>query len=120
MTDDEEKPEGFAGKENNLWSKASLKALDYKTGKIQWTHEFPGLGGGNFGVLTTAGNLLFTGDPAGNFIGFNALTGSILWHSKLTGPVANGPMSYELDGKQYVVVGAGDSLYAFALTSPAH
>jgi alcohol dehydrogenase (cytochrome c) len=125
MTDDEEKPEGFAGKENNLWSKANLKALDYKTGKIKWSHEFPGTGGGNFGVLTTAGNVLFTGDQMGNFIAFHALTGSILWHSKLTGPVANGPISYELDGKQYVVVGAGDSLYAFALnkvaaTSPAH
>jgi acido-empty-quinoprotein group A len=115
MTDDEAKPEGFAGKENNLWSKAMLKAIDYKTGKVKWTHEYPGLGGGNFGILTTAGNLLFTGDPYNNFIAFNPLTGAILWHSRLGGPVANGPMSYELDGKQYVVVGGGDTVYAFAL-----
>jgi alcohol dehydrogenase (cytochrome c) len=115
MTDTEEKPEGFAGKEINLWSKASVKALDYRTGKAKWVHEYPGVGGGNFGILTTAGNLLFTGDPAGNFIAFDPATGSPLWHSKLLAPVANGPMAYQLDGREYVVVGAGDSLYAYAL-----
>ena len=115
LTDTEEKPEGFAGKETNLWSKASVKALDYKTGKVKWMHEFPGLGGGNFGVLSTVGNLMFTGDQYNNFIAFDATAGGILWHSRLGGTVANGPISYELDGKQYVVVGAGDSIYAFAL-----
>jgi alcohol dehydrogenase (cytochrome c) len=115
LTDTDEKPEGFAGKENNLWSKASLKALDYRTGKVKWMHEYPGTGGGNFGVLTTAGNVLFTGDPNNNFIAFDPANGNILWHSRLGGTVQNGPMTYELDGRQYVVVGGGDTLYAFAL-----
>ncbi|MCU1329025.1 MAG: acido-empty-quinoprotein group [Bryobacterales bacterium] len=115
LVDTDEKPEGFAGKENNLWSKASLKALDYRTGKTKWIHEYPGTGGGNFGVLTTAGNVLFTGDPFNNFIAFDPTDGKILWHSRLGGTVANGPMTYELDGRQYVVVGGGDTLYAFAL-----
>jgi alcohol dehydrogenase (cytochrome c) len=115
QTDTDAKPEGFAGKEVGVWSKVSIKALDYKTGKARWTHEYPGLGSGNFGILTTAGGVLFTGDQYGNFIAFEPATGNILWHSRLGGPVANGPMAYELDGREYVVVGGGDSLYAYAL-----
>jgi len=119
LTDTDPKPEGFAGREIGVWSKASLKALDYKTGRVRWTHEYPGLGGGNFGILTTAGGVLFTGDQYGNFIAFDPANGNILWHSRLGAPVANGPMAYELDGREYVVTAAGDSLYAYALaTSP--
>jgi alcohol dehydrogenase (cytochrome c) len=113
QTDTSAKPEGFAGKEIGVWSKVSLKALDYRTGQVEWTHEYPGLGGGNFGILTTAGNLLFTGDQYGNFIAFDPARGDILWHSHLSAPVSNGPMAYQLDGHEYIVVGAGDSLFAF-------
>jgi len=67
------------------------------------------------GILTTAGGLLFTGDPSGNFIAFDPSAGKILWHAKLDEKVSNGAMTYELDGKQYVVVGAGATLYAFTL-----
>jgi len=115
QTDTDAKPEGFAGKEVGVWSKVSIKALDYKTGQARWTHEYPGLGSGNFGILTTTGGVLFTGDQYGNFIAFEPATGNILWHSRLGGPVANGPMAYQLDGREYVVVGGGDSLYAYAL-----
>jgi hypothetical protein len=45
----------------------------------------------------------------------NATTGDPRWHSKLTSPVSNGPISYELDGQQYIVAGAGDTLWAFAM-----
>ena len=72
-------------------------------------------GGSLSGILTTAGKLLFTGDPSDNFIAFNPQNGKILWHSELTSSVSNGPMTYELDGRQYLVVGAGEMLYAFTL-----
>jgi len=98
-----------------VWSKVALKAIDYKTGQIRWSHEYAGRGGANSGILTTAGKLLFTGDPNGNFIAYDPATGRTLWHSRLTASVSNGPMTYELDGKQYLVVGAGDSLYAFTV-----
>ena len=58
---------------------------------------------------------MFTGDQYGDFIAFEPAGGGILWHSRLAAPVANGPMAYQLDGREYVVVGAGDSLYAYAL-----
>jgi alcohol dehydrogenase (cytochrome c) len=66
------------------------------------------------GLLSTAGNLLFAGDGSANFVAFNATTGAPLWHSRLHASVTNGPITFELDGVQYVVVGAGDSVYAFS------
>jgi acido-empty-quinoprotein group A len=45
QTDTSVKPEGFAGKETSVWSKVSLKAIDYKTGDVKWSHEYPGLAG---------------------------------------------------------------------------
>jgi len=72
-------------------------------------------GNGHFGVLSTAGNLVFTGDPAPNFVGLNARTGEPLWHANLGNPISNGPITYELNATQYLVVAAGDTLFAFAL-----
>jgi alcohol dehydrogenase (cytochrome c) len=95
-----------------------LEALDYRTGKIRWSHEYPTRGSGGLGgpgILTTAGQLLFTGDPSGNLIAFDPATGGILWHFHLLAPLSNGPMTYELGGKQFLIAGAGDTLYAFAL-----
>jgi alcohol dehydrogenase (cytochrome c) len=115
LTDTDDRPEGYGGRDSGVWSQSALKAIDYKTGKIRWSHPFRGEGFGTPGVLTTAGKLLFTGDPSGNFIAFDPATGKILWHSKLAAGVSNGPMTYSLDGRQYLVVGAGDMLYAFTL-----
>ena len=88
-----------------------------KTGNIVWSHSYPsGAFGTSFsGILTTAGKLLFTGDPSQNLIAFDPATGKILWHSRLTQNVSNGPSTYVLDGKQYLLVGAGDTLHAFVL-----
>ena len=95
-----------------------MKAIDPKTGKIAWEHPFPGVGNYSAGMLTTAGNLLFTGDPFGNFVAFDPANGKILWHVGVGSSVSNGPMTYQLDNRQYVVAAAGDSLYAFTL--PGH
>ncbi|MBV8070577.1 MAG: acido-empty-quinoprotein group A [Acidobacteriaceae bacterium] len=115
LTDTREKPEGYGGNGQTLYSHATLLALDYKTGEPRWSHDFPGRGTAGSGVLSTAGKLLFSGDPSGNLIAWNPADGEILWHFHLGSNVSNGPMSFELDGRQYLVVGAGDSLYAFAL-----
>jgi alcohol dehydrogenase (cytochrome c) len=112
--DNSAKPEGWAGNDRGGWSQETLKAIDYKTGAVRWSHKWPA-SGGRSGVLTTAGGLLFAGDPSSNFVALNAATGAILWHAGLTSSVGNGPMTYELDGQQYVVVAAGDTLYAFTV-----
>jgi acido-empty-quinoprotein group A len=112
LFDTSDKPEGWAGNDRGGWSRSVLRAIDYKTGKLRWSHEWPAVGGRS-GLLTTAGNLLFAGDSSSNLVALNAATGAIVWHAGLTSNVTNGPITYELDGLQYVVVAAGDTLFGF-------
>jgi alcohol dehydrogenase (cytochrome c) len=58
---------------------------------------------------------LFAGDNASNLIAFDPKDGSILWHSELRSNLSNTPITYELDGVQYLVVAAGDTLNTFRL-----
>ncbi|PYR84463.1 MAG: acido-empty-quinoprotein group A, partial [Acidobacteria bacterium] len=67
------------------------------------------------GILTTATDLLFTGGREGYFHALDARTGALLWNASLGGQVASGPMTFDVDGKQYVSVAAGHSLFTFAL-----
>jgi alcohol dehydrogenase (cytochrome c) len=107
-------PQGWGGTDRGGWSQNMVQAVDYKTGKVRWSHKWEG--GGMCGILTTAGNLLFTGDgSSGNVVALNAATGDPLWHANLRSGVSNGPITYTLDGLQYVVVGAGDTLWAFVM-----
>ena len=112
--DDSDKPEGWGGNDRGGAGQAMLQALDYKTGKPRWTHKWEGQSA-HSGVLSTAGNLVFTGDPSNNFVVLNAATGQPLWHANLDSSVSNGPITYKLDNTQYVVVGAGDTLFGFAM-----
>jgi alcohol dehydrogenase (cytochrome c) len=117
LTDTGEHPEGYGGSGRTLWQQAVLEAIDYQTGKVRWSHAFPSKGIAISGMLNTAGNLLFSGDPTGNLIAWDPANGSILWHFHCLAPVSNGPITYSLDGRQYIVAGAGDTLYGFALIS---
>jgi len=111
-------PGGAGHSEYTGFIQSKLRAIDYKTGDVKWEHDYPGgaFSVGTYpGLVSTAGNLVFAGDPVGNFIGFDAATGKILWHSQLSGEATNSPMTFEMDGHQYVTIAAGDSLYAFYL-----
>jgi alcohol dehydrogenase (cytochrome c) len=108
------KPEGWAGRDHNLWQDSTIRAIDYRTGKIRWNHEL-GPGESVAGILATAGNLLFTGDAQGNLLVLDAATGKTLWHVNAGGNMVSSPMTYELDGRQYVVEGVQGVLYAWAL-----
>jgi alcohol dehydrogenase (cytochrome c) len=112
--DEDAKPEGWGGSDQGGWGEALLQAIDYKTGKIRWSHKWEG-SSSRSGVLSTAGNLVFAGDPDNNLVALNATTGQPLWHANLGSDVSNGPITYELGGAQYLVVAAGDTLYAFVL-----
>ncbi|MDQ2841525.1 MAG: acido-empty-quinoprotein group A [Acidobacteriota bacterium] len=115
LTDTDPRPEGYGAAERDAGSYGgSLLAIDYQTGKIAWKHQYPS-GGGAMGILTTAGKLLFTGDGSGHLVAFDPAKGDILWHAGLADDVSNGPETYLLDGQQYLVVGAGDTLYAFTV-----
>ena len=94
-----------------------LTAIDYKTGKIVWKRRYRTTSntGLTAGLLTTAGRLLFGGDVSGNFVAYDPGNGAPLWHTQLGANTTNAPETYMVDGKQYVLVAAGDSVYAFSL-----
>ena len=99
----------------------SLRAFDPLTGKSKWIHTYQGtdwnpprpelLGG----LLSTAGRLVFAGAPGNFIVAYDPSTGRQLWHAGLTAPMSNTPITYMLNGRQQLVVAAGDTLYAFSL-----
>jgi alcohol dehydrogenase (cytochrome c) len=118
LIDTDDHPEGWGGLDSGVGNDGSaLEALDYKTGNVVWKHEWPS-GGGIVNHLSTAGRLLFTSNGQ-NLIAFDAANGKILWHSSLMAAPSAGPITYMLDGKQYILAAAGDSLYAFTVNRPA-
>jgi alcohol dehydrogenase (cytochrome c) len=92
-------------------------ALDYRTGAVRWTHRWEA--GARAGLLSTAGNVVFTGGAASDLVALNATTGEALWHAGLNASVSNGPISYTLDGTQFVVVAAADTVWSFVMNSRA-
>jgi alcohol dehydrogenase (cytochrome c) len=112
------KAEGWGGRDRILWANSTIRALDYQTGKVVWNHEI-GEGEGIAGILTTAGHLLFTADLSGNLLALDPATGKTLWHLNVGGELLASPMTYQLDGRQYLIIPVEDTLYAFALP-PSH
>lgn len=90
-----------------------LEAIDYKTGKIRWSHDLGGRAGS--GVLTTASGLTFSGDASGNFLALDTATGKTLWHAGSGGQITSTPITYELDGHQVVLTSGGGVLFAWTL-----
>ena len=88
-------------------------AIDPRTAEERW--RVPMTDVTSSGILTTASNLLFTGNREGHFHVLHAETGELLLRKTLGGMIANGPMSYMVDDKQYVAVAAGHSLFVYAL-----
>ena len=120
LTDVDDRPQGWAAAERGVGNLGrALKAIDYKTGKVKWSRPLALTAGGGpgpgIGLLSTAGRLLFGNDGGGNFVAYDPMTGKPLWHVGLGTNTTNGPETFLLDGRQYVVVGAGDTLYAFTL-----
>jgi alcohol dehydrogenase (cytochrome c) len=111
LTDNPQGWAGGGGGGGGGGDEAQLKAMDVKTGKIKWAT--PTYGGGGVGVLSTAGNVVFTGG-SGGFEAFNATTGEPLWVSKI-GNVSGSPVTYMLDGRQYVLTPVGGRVAAFVL-----
>jgi alcohol dehydrogenase (cytochrome c) len=91
----------------------ALRALDPATGQMRW--EFKYLAPSWSGALSTAGGLVFAGDMEGNLVAYDARKGKPLWHFETGSPVYSSPITYAVDGRQYVVVAAGDALFSFAL-----
>jgi acido-empty-quinoprotein group A len=120
LTDNSKHPSGYAGTFGGIGhSKRVLQAIDPLTGSDVWTHVYPNLNNAPTTVgpslLTTAANLLITGDDQQDLIVYRADKGQVLWHYTLAATESGGIITYMLDGKQWILFGAGDRLYAFSL-----
>lgn len=91
----------------------AIKALDPQSGEVRW--EFPLHSPPWSGVLSTSGGLVFGGTAEGNVFALDSATGKPLWDFQTGATVTSNPISYELDGKQYVALAAGRALIAFGL-----
>ena len=105
---------GWAGADYGLWSRGVIEAIDYQTGKIRWSHDV-GRGGSGAGVLTTDSGLTVTGDGSGNMLVLETANGKTLWHAGTGAGIDSSPITYELDGRQYIVTSSGGVLFAWAL-----
>jgi alcohol dehydrogenase (cytochrome c) len=92
----------------------ALRALDAATGERRWEFRYPTPT--MAGVMSTAAGLVFAGDNEGNFMAFDAPSGKHLWRYATGSPIwGSAPMTYMLEGRQYVVVASGTTLVSFAL-----
>jgi PQQ-dependent dehydrogenase (methanol/ethanol family) len=86
----------------------NVTAVDYNTGEIRWKVKTPQPMIG--GIMATAGGLVFTGEGNGQFKAYDSATGNVLWSFQAGAGVNAPPASYTVDGKQYIVVGAGGNV----------
>ena len=90
----------------------TIRAISVKTGDTRWKFDQRA---GMMSLMSTAGGLVFAGDAVGRFKALDDRTGKLLWQTNLNVPVGGYPISYAVDGRQFVAVGTGLSPEAFAL-----
>lgn len=91
----------------------AIRAFDPLTGERKWEYKLTDVT--DSGILTTASDLLFVGGREGYFMAMNARNGELLWKASVGGQVSAGPMSFAVNGKQYVAISAGSSLFVYGL-----
>ncbi len=104
---------GFSRPTDAAESWGKVVAITPETGEIKWEHRL--ISSSWAGVLSTAGNLVFSSTAEGNFFALDAKTGKDLWHFTGGGPVSSSPISYLSKGKQYIAVSIDDTLISFGL-----
>ena len=91
----------------------AVRALDPATGKRVWEYKMSDVS--DSGLLTTASNLVFSGNREGHFFVLNAKDGKLLWTRYLGGQVASSPITWSVDARQYVSIASGHAVFTFGL-----
>jgi outer membrane protein assembly factor BamB len=101
----------------NTWTEeaghGAVVALDPATGARKWAFAMHDVT--DAGILTTATDLLFSGGREGYFYALDARTGALLWKASVGAQVGAAPITYTVNGRQFVAIAAGHSLFAYAL-----
>ena len=95
-----------------------IVAVDVSTNRVRWNRHMPySLAHGN-GILTTGSDLLFIGQPDGNLLALDARNGRELWRFQTGAAISSSPISYEVDGEQYIAVYAGGTDIPYGASAP--
>ncbi len=112
-----ENPTGARNGPVNTYTEAmasgGVVAIDPATGDKRWKFDMHDVN--TSGILTTATDLLFVGGREGYFQALDARSGVLLWKQNLGGEIIAGPISFQVDGKQFITIASGNSLFAFGL-----
>ncbi len=93
--------------------KGVVKAIDPVTGEAKWAFEFYRASWG--GTMSTSTGLLFAGDADGYLVALDSRTGKLLWKVQTGSEIATAPITYAVNGRQYVSIASGAVLLTFAL-----
>ena len=92
---------------------SAIRAIDPRTGDLRWEYEIQPRS--TAGIMATAGDLVFSGSIDGYFYALDAVSGDELWHIAVGSRVHSSPMSFAVDGTQYVTIAAGNVVFTFGL-----
>jgi alcohol dehydrogenase (cytochrome c) len=93
---------------------AGVRAIDSASGAVKWEYKVS-QASISAGLLATSGGVVFVATREGNLIALDGKTGTYLWRFQTGAAIASAPMSYAIDGKQFVALAAAGVLYSFAL-----
>jgi len=103
--------EGCVDESNSYY----VKAIEPLTGNEKWRYASRGVNISTPGILSTAGNVVFSSEGSGHVVALDAMTGNKLWDFNTAWPIFAAPMSYAVDGSQYVAIVAGSDVINFSL-----
>lgn len=109
---------GGAGPKPNEIGQFFLRAFDPKTGLKKWEYPMTGPGESWAGTVSTAGNVVFFGDDDGQLVAVDARDGKHLWHFNMGEGLTASPITYAVDGKQYVAIASATAIFSFGLHEP--
>jgi alcohol dehydrogenase (cytochrome c) len=107
-----------SSKDSEKWQ-AYVRALDGFTGKRVWQYKETGSNHYGPGLVSNGGGIVFAAEQMGQFTALDAKTGKVLWHFNTGAVITASPITYAVDGDEFVAIAAGTNVFAFALINSA-